>query len=234
MTRLILALVALLIVACPAWAFQRQVAKRSSTSLSAEQTVKDLNLDEMFEVFEAADKKVPMPKAPVSTSRAKSLSVPFLRRPSACDGSMVGDKQFDPLGFSDFVDIKFLREAEIKHGRICMLAVVGWLGGGLAGPMATNPLEAHNAGVASGANAQVLTAIAALEFVGVVALQQTMSGGDRAPGDFGFDPLGLGKDPKKRATYQLNEVENARLAMLGFSGLVTAAAAFPDRAFPYL
>ena len=37
---------------------------------------------------------------------------------------------FDPLGFSDYYDIKWLQEAEIKHGRICMLAAVGmvsWL-----------------------------------------------------------------------------------------------------------
>ena len=32
---------------------------------------------------------------------------------------------FDPLGFSDYYDIKWMQEAEIKHGRICMLAVVG-------------------------------------------------------------------------------------------------------------
>ena len=32
---------------------------------------------------------------------------------------------FDPLGFSDYYDIKWLQEAEIKHGRICMLAAVG-------------------------------------------------------------------------------------------------------------
>lgn len=37
-----------------------------------------------------------------------------------------GDYGFDPIGFSDFVPLDFLREAELKHGRICQLAVVGF------------------------------------------------------------------------------------------------------------
>ena len=43
---------------------------------------------------------------------------------------LTGYAGFDPLGFSDYYDIKWLQEAEIKHGRICMLAAVGmvsWL-----------------------------------------------------------------------------------------------------------
>lgn len=37
-----------------------------------------------------------------------------------------GDYGFDPIGFSDFIPLDFLREAELKHGRICQLAVVGF------------------------------------------------------------------------------------------------------------
>lgn len=40
-------------------------------------------------------------------------SVPFLLKPKNL-GGMVGDIGFDPLGFSDYLDIKFLREAELK------------------------------------------------------------------------------------------------------------------------
>lgn len=37
-----------------------------------------------------------------------------------------GDVGFDPIGFSSFIPLDFLREAELKHGRICQLAVVGF------------------------------------------------------------------------------------------------------------
>lgn len=37
---------------------------------------------------------------------------------------------FDPLGFSNLIDVKWLREAELKHCRICMLAVVGFVASG--------------------------------------------------------------------------------------------------------
>jgi len=69
--------------------------------------------------------------APRSVARfsmmAKSKSVPFMERPPALDGSMAGDVGFDPLNISGYLNIKWLREAELKHARICMLASLGWL-----------------------------------------------------------------------------------------------------------
>ena len=56
-----------------------------------------------------------------------SESVPFLKQPTNLDGSLPGDVGFDPLGFSEVFDVKVLREAELKHGRIAMLAVLGWI-----------------------------------------------------------------------------------------------------------
>ena len=34
---------------------------------------------------------------------------------------------FDPMGFSLAIDIRWLREAELKHGRVAMLATLGWI-----------------------------------------------------------------------------------------------------------
>ncbi len=34
---------------------------------------------------------------------------------------------FDPLGLSSYFPVAWLREAEIKHGRVCMLAIVGYI-----------------------------------------------------------------------------------------------------------
>ena len=49
-------------------------------------------------------------------------ALPFLTA-AACQSSGLADAEtgFDPLYFSDFLDVNFLREAELKHGRICML-----------------------------------------------------------------------------------------------------------------
>ena len=117
-----------------------------------------------------------LPGAGRATMRlsAKSKSVPFLDEPSKLIG-MPGYKGFDPLGFSDVIDPKFLAEAEIKHGRIAML---GWLGFvatefvKLPGAVHdVSPVEAHNAAVESGAMFQILAFISAIEAVSVVAVK---------------------------------------------------------------
>ena len=54
-----------------------------------------------------------------------SESVPFLSKPKRLDSSLPGYVGFDPLGLSDYVDVKWLQEGEIKNGRVAMLGVVG-------------------------------------------------------------------------------------------------------------
>jgi hypothetical protein len=63
-----------------------------------------------------------------------SEAIPFMPKPKNVDSSMAGYSGFDPMGFSDYYDVKWLREAEIKHGRVCMLAVVG-----MVFPLLTTP-----------------------------------------------------------------------------------------------
>merc|ERR1719182_984954 len=53
-------------------------------------------------------------------------ALPFLTAPACQSSGLPGaETGFDPLYLSDFLDIKWLREAELKHGRICMLASTG-------------------------------------------------------------------------------------------------------------
>ena len=54
-------------------------------------------------------------------------AIPFLETPPKLDGSLAGDVAFDPVGFSNYFDIGWLREAELKHRRVCMLGVTGLL-----------------------------------------------------------------------------------------------------------
>ena len=76
------------------------------------------------------------PSAARSSSAAlqmadRSRSLPFLLKPAKLDGSMAGDEGFDPLGLSGIedigIDLYWMREAELKHSRVAMLAVVGSL-----------------------------------------------------------------------------------------------------------
>ncbi|CAN0513568.1 unnamed protein product, partial [Ectocarpus sp. 12 AP-2014] len=57
---------------------------------------------------------------------AKSVALPWADKPLIGDGDMVGDAGFDPLNLANGpADLVWLRTAELKHGRICMLACVG-------------------------------------------------------------------------------------------------------------
>merc|ERR1719478_87285 len=73
----------------------------------------------------------PQPVASGGTQDASGEQVaPLFILPSKSvvgDGAMVGDKGFDPLGFADSVEkLRIYREAELKHGRLAMLAALGW------------------------------------------------------------------------------------------------------------
>lgn len=161
-----------------------------------------------------------------------SASLPFLKRPELLDGTLPGDRGFDPFNFSsDAAALTWYRDSEIKHARLAMLAAVGWplaelthnsvaskfdlqpilgvqdkvpsvLNGGLS---LTNPLFWVGA----------ISAAAALEFVA------TKSGENREPGDFGFDPLSLaGRSDKQQFFMKEAEIFNGRLAMLAITGFV--------------
>ena len=57
-----------------------------------------------------------------SSPQMMSKALPFMVRPGALDGSMVGDVGFDPVGFAKSKeDLLNYREAEIKHARLAML-----------------------------------------------------------------------------------------------------------------
>mmetsp|Transcript_13042 Transcript_13042/g.19492 ORF Transcript_13042/g.19492 Transcript_13042/m.19492 type:complete len:212 (-) Transcript_13042:117-752(-) len=173
----------------------------------------------------------------VAMMSEKSKSIPFMPKPEKLDGTLPGDVGFDPLGFSNFISLDFLSEAEIKHGRICMLAVAGWivvdLGLHLPGDVhLVDSLTAHDNAVRFGAMSQILLWVSMFEAVSSVAVFQMLNGSGRKPGEFGFDPLKFASDPSKRAKLALNEIKNGRLAMLAFSGIVTQAAL--GHSFPYI
>jgi len=176
---------------------------------------------------------------PVVQQRAAAANMAIEDMPGkyAIDGAL-----FDPLGLSNMFDVKWLREAELKHGRLCMVAWLGYvavdLGFKIPGKEAITSFDAHNAAVGpfGGAMGQILFFVSLVEILaGVPAANYTMNGGDREPGDFGLDPLGFldGASPEAKKDMQIKELKNGRLAMLAFSGVVTQAAlGHPN--FPYV
>lgn len=171
-------------------------------------------------------------RASLALNAEKSQALPFLNRPALLDGSMAGDVGFDPLGLSSIddlgIDLYWLREAEVKHARVAMLAVVGILQVEIFGPapgceMATDKCQMDAFWQIWGAHPQYI-AFALI----MIMLTETFSGiattlgresGDRAPGDFGLDPLGYSKgDPAKFARLQAQEIANGRLAMWAAAG----------------
>ena len=172
--------------------------------------------------------------------QAKSASIPYLEKPPALDGSMEGDVGFDPLWVSSALPDKgwilYLREAELKHGRVAMLAAAGAIFQDLVQFKGTDTLVgtakmtgAHDAllqleyqkGSSVATMHQMLLWIGVLELCSAPAIAQMFKGETtRAPGDYGFDPLNFSKDPAAASTYRLKEVKNGRLAMIGIGGMV--------------
>lgn len=179
---------------------------------------------------------------PAAPAYVASESLPFLEKPPKLAG-YVGDVGFDPFRFSDFLPVDFLREAELKHGRICQLALVGFAAVDLGFHIYPLPeayegltsVTAHDALVKYGAMGQLLLWISLAEVISSVAVIQMLNGSGRAPGDFGLDPIGFlkGKSDKEVEDMKLKEITHCRLAMMAFSGMVTQAV-LTQGPFPYV
>ena len=176
------------------------------------------------------------PSAPAAAVRSTAL-------PAIMDagiGPETGNKIFDPAGFTKFNGDKTLawyRHAEIKHGRVAMLATTGWIiqenGGGVIGfPVGKGPWETQelvqlskkpiealqqlpNAGFF-----QIVFTIGCLELWSETVKPHYTAGG--TPGGLipGFYM------PTKAASLeaQNKELKNGRLAMIGIMSFFAAEA----------
>jgi hypothetical protein len=167
---------------------------------------------------------------------AKSKALPFAEAPAHLQG-MVGNADFDPWGLSTPQNIKWMCEAELKHGRMCQLAWAGWVAVDLGLKFPGEKYAALTSVTAHDATAKyelflLLLLVGTAETIGFTQIYSMTSGAsDRAPGDFGFDPLKL-LTPATEEKYKLAELTHGRLAMLAFSGVVTQAA-LGHTTFPY-
>eukprot|EP00559_Dactyliosolen_fragilissimus_P003462 CAMPEP_0184858746 /NCGR_PEP_ID=MMETSP0580-20130426/3815_1 /TAXON_ID=1118495 /ORGANISM="Dactyliosolen fragilissimus" /LENGTH=242 /DNA_ID=CAMNT_0027355049 /DNA_START=102 /DNA_END=830 /DNA_ORIENTATION=+ len=143
---------------------------------------------------------------------------------------------FDPLGFTkdmELLGVKRFREAEIMHGRVAMMATIGYLIGEST-PTIAYGMNVHH----TIANNQIPEIPGTVLFPFFLAINITEA--VRAsigwvepglgplftlresyyPGDIRFDPLGLKpSDPKEFENMQNKELSNGRLAMLAAAGM---------------
>ena len=134
-----------------------------------------------------------------------------------------------------------MREAEIKHSRLAMLACVGWP---LAEKFDKPIAEAFGLPVAltkTGASPSFLNGglekidvaywAAVVALAGIVEMQSGIvsaeKGKDYILGDCGFDPLGLfPSDPAGQKAMQEKEIKHGRLAMMALLGFVVQEALY--------
>ncbi|CAB9521553.1 b binding protein L1818, chloroplastic [Seminavis robusta] len=124
-------------------------------------------------------------------------------------GAIAPTGLFDPLGFAAKADeptLKRYREAELTHGRVAMLATIGFLSTLSSGFLL-------GAGIAKAETQRA--EIGWVEPKNVPFDKPGLLRDTYVPGDIGFDPLGLKpEDPEEFFQMQTKELQNGRLAML--------------------
>jgi len=127
---------------------------------------------------------------------------------------------YDPINYAAGKDINRLRSVELKHGRVCMLAALGYVVQEVySWPNTEGYFDGSNP-IATPASVPVF---GLLQIVLVLGLIESQTGNEwqrGEPGDLGFDPLGFAKNGVNPA-YAEAELKHGRLAMIGWLGFVT-------------
>jgi hypothetical protein len=173
---------------------------------------------------------------PVTIYLIKTLSFILMRAIPSCFF-------LSPFGFAgaDKTSLSYMREAEVKHSRLAMLAVVGW-------PLAElfdKPL-ADAAGLPtlltkSGESPSLLNGgldkidiaywVAVAALAGIVELESAKmleeKGKDYVPGDCNFDPLGLfPADKAGQKEMMTKELKHGRISMMAILGFAIQEAIY--------
>merc|ERR1719194_280128 len=163
---------------------------------------------------------------------------------------------WDPLGFCSDEKLtegklKFYREVELKHGRVGMLAALGFVvgenfhplfGGNIDAPaylaFQQTPLETFWPAVVIAIAIPEIYSVFTFETVGANDSRgnPTPQGqpwairADHESGDLGFDPLGLKPtDPAELKEMQTKELNNGRLAMIAAAGMIVQELVTKDK-----
>lgn len=151
-------------------------------------------------------------------------------------GSSAPLPNFDPMNFMKGASTnkaKLFREAELTHGRVAMVASLGFVTAENFNPFFSEtikgPAIGHFQQLPSTFWAVILAGIGITEFTRLTKGWVNPAEGkglwtlreDYLPGSIGWDPLGLKPDtPAEFEKMQLKELNNGRLAMFGIAGMV--------------
>jgi hypothetical protein len=149
--------------------------------------------------------------------------------------------EFDPAGFLEGKDkdtVYKYREAEITHGRVAMLASLGFIvqekfhplfsgdGGPAIQQIPALPVWVWGlmlAFIGSAEQTRIAKGFQKLDPATQTASQSLRDG--YMPGDLGFDPLGLApEDPAEFRLMQEKELSHGRLAMIAAAGFLAQEA----------
>jgi hypothetical protein len=172
-----------------------------------------------------------------------SEAIPFLKCPSYLNGALAGDVGFDPLGLGKNEDVLLeMREAEMKHARLAMLAAAGWplselFDKQIASYFDITPMldSADRApSLLNGGLDKIapewwgfcLGMTGAIDIFGVQRARTAESSSENGvieipyfPGNLGFDPFGLYPlEEEERKQMQLAEIKHGRVAMMAVVG----------------
>ena len=153
---------------------------------------------------------------------------------------------FDPIGFSADASegkVRFYREVELKHGRVAMLASLGFLVGENFHPLWGGEVDVPSYIAFQETPLQpfwpaVVALIAVPEIYSVFTFESPVGGerwairADHEAGDFKFDPLGLKpQNPADLLAMQNKEINNGRLAMIAAAGMIGQELATGNKLF---
>jgi len=236
--------VALLLAPAAAYVPLRPTTQRASTMVRAEEPEKmDLDLGEMFELFDEADPEGVAEREAAKKAEADAAAKEAAKLSMMVEGASAPFGFWDPAGLSKLgtpATQAWFKAAELKHSRVAMAATVGWIvneaGIVFDGNIATGvPFSSLGKGVQAWENVpdagklQIILAAGAIEFASEAKQPHYMRGGrpGQTAGPFGlrlWDPLNYngGMDEETKATKRQMEVNNGRLAMIGAASFVAA------------